>query len=350
MRAQVVQAHAAGVATAFGTLAQPVVPEPAAATAISTYFHQVLQYGISQKMALASMGANRTPSAPVTSRVVNIRDPDLFKGTDRSKLEVYKSQVRNKLRGNAAEFLDESSQVSYAVFYLSGAAYAWAAPQTDEQGQWQWANIIAFFASLDTAFNDPDQARTVEWEIDRLKQGKDLCSIYYAKFTTLAAKLPEWNDSIKKSKFYTGLHDDVKEALIGQVTGTETFDAYTQKCVFLDRQLEQRRLEKGGKKGGSSMSYPAHAVPSTQSGTHAGPMDLSSGTRKKLTEEQKQYRRANNLCLYCSKSGHFASACRARPNSGSGGSGSGSSSSGARPQKLAEAVTSVVIAETDTKK
>ena len=149
-----------------------------------------------------------------------------------------------------------------------------------------------------------------------------------------------------------GLHDDVKDALIGQVTGTETFNAYTQtrKCVFLDRQVEQRRLEKGGKTGDSSMSYPAHAVRSTQSGTHAGPMDLSSGTRKKPTEEQKQYHHLNNLCLYCSKSGHFASACPTGPNSGSGGSGSGSSGSGARPQKLEEAVTSVVIAETEIKK
>ena len=126
MRAQVVQAHAAGVATAFGTLAQPIVPEPAAATVIWTYFHQGLQYGITQKMALASISgsASRTSGTPVTSKMVKIRDPDLFVGTDRSKLEVYKSQVRNKLRGNAAEFPDDSSQVSYAVSYLNGAAYA----------------------------------------------------------------------------------------------------------------------------------------------------------------------------------------------------------------------------------
>ena len=148
----------AGVATAFGAAAQPITPEPAAATAIWTYFHQGLQYGITQKMAIT----NRTSGPSVTSKLVKIRDPDLFEGTDRSKLKVFKSQVRNKLRGNAAEFPDDSSQVSYAVSCLSGAAYAWAAPQADERGQWIWANITAFFASLDTAFNDTDQARTAE--------------------------------------------------------------------------------------------------------------------------------------------------------------------------------------------
>ena len=147
---------------------------------------------------------------------------------------------------------------------------------------------------------------------------------YLIKKKKKKKKLPDWNDSIKKSKLYIGLHDDLKDALIGQVTGTETFDIYTQKCVSLDRQLEQRRLEKTCKKGGSSsMSHSAApAVPFTQTGTHAGPMDQSSGTRKKLTEEEKQYRRANNLCLNCSKPGHFASTCPARPGSKS-----------ARPQK-----------------
>lgn len=105
---------------------------------------------------------NRTSGPSVTSKLVKIWDPDLFEGTDRSKLEVFKSQVRNKLRGNAAEFLDDSSQVSYAVSYLSGAAYAWAAPHADERGQWNWANITPFFTSLDTEFNDPDQAGTAE--------------------------------------------------------------------------------------------------------------------------------------------------------------------------------------------
>ncbi|KAI8327546.1 hypothetical protein BC941DRAFT_364772, partial [Chlamydoabsidia padenii] len=36
------------------------------------------------------------------------------------------------------------------------------------------------------------------------------------------------------------------------------------------------------------------------------PMDLSSATihRGPLTESQKQYRRDNNLCLYCGNAGH----------------------------------------------
>ena len=194
MKAQAVQGHSAGLATAFGTPTQPIIPKPAAATALWHYLNQGLQFGIQQKLALQPTVQPNPATATSTSvhqKVVKIRDPDLFEGTDRGKLEVYKSQVRNKIRGNASEFPNDASQVSYAVLYLTGAAYAWAAPQVDEQGQWRWTNLDRFLGSLDTAFNDPDQARAAEWEIDRLRQGKDLCSIYYAKFTTLAAKLSD---------------------------------------------------------------------------------------------------------------------------------------------------------------
>ena len=36
--------------------------------------------------------------------------------------------------------------------------------------------------------------------------------------------------------------------------------------------------------------------------------------RGPLSDKEKQYRRANNLCLYCGKPGHMAAECRAKPN------------------------------------
>jgi hypothetical protein len=57
-------------------------------------------------------------------------------------------------------------------------------------------------------------------------------------------------------------------------------------------------------------SSPAAPQPSTATGTQSGPMDLSAGRRKgPLSDKEKAHRRANNLCMYCGKSGHFASTC-----------------------------------------
>ena len=47
-------------------------------------------------------------------------------------------------------------------------------------------------------------------------------------------------------------------------------------------------------------------------------MDLSSASKYKITEEEKQRRRANNLCLRCGGRGHIARDCHAGPPRGAG--------------------------------
>lgn len=49
-------------------------------------------------------------------------------------------------------------------------------------------------------------------------------------------------------------------------------------------------------------------VPSTSSGTHAGPMDVSAA-RGPLSDAERQRRRAGGLCLYCGQPGHLARTC-----------------------------------------
>ena len=39
------------------------------------------------------------------------------------------------------------------------------------------------------------------------------------------------------------------------------------------------------------------------------PMDLSTAKAHTLTDEEKAYHRANKLCMYCEKSGHYAAKC-----------------------------------------
>ena len=55
----------------------------------------------------------------------------------------------------------------------------------------------------------------------------------------------------------------------------------------------------------------------TKDGHYPRAMELDGAQRgKKLTDAQRNYRRANNLCMYCGKSGHFASNCSTNPNKG----------------------------------
>lgn len=60
---------------------------------------------------------------------------------------------------------------------------------------------------------------------------------------------------------------------------------------------------------GLVIRYTNTQLPSL-SGTHTDPMDLSNTRFKRLTDEQRAYRRANGLCSYCGDAGHFAASCR----------------------------------------
>ena len=55
---------------------------------------------------------------------------------------------------------------------------------------------------------------------------------------------------------------------------------------------------------------------STASGTHSGPMDLSTATQRssnkqytKLSKEEKEQRFKKGQCFYCKETGHFVSNC-----------------------------------------
>ncbi|KAG0310210.1 hypothetical protein BG000_007147, partial [Podila horticola] len=50
-------------------------------------------------------------------------------------------------------------------------------------------------------------------------------------------------------------------------------------------------------------------TPTTPTTSAPTPMDLSTAKTRTLTDEEKAYRRANKLCLYCEKPGHYAAKC-----------------------------------------
>jgi hypothetical protein len=43
--------------------------------------------------------------------------------------------------------------------------------------------------------------------------------------------------------------------------------------------------------------------------THLGRMDISTGRWGPLPKKERSFQKANHLCMYCGKSGHFASTC-----------------------------------------
>ena len=127
-----------------------------------------------------------------------------------------------------------------------------------------------------------------------------------------------WDTASQVAWFRHGLRDEVKDLLVG-CDLPQPFDDFVQLCIRLDNAWRARQQEKKSNTASSSNTKkPAQtgaknsATTATSTGTHPGPMDLAASRhRGPLTDAEKAYRRANNLCSYCGKPGHYAAACPA---------------------------------------
>ena len=81
----------------------------------------------------------------------------------------------------------------------------------------------------------------------------------------------------------------------------------------MDERLRRIRGQPTGKGAPLEPPTPRHKpTPSTATGTHPGPMDLSAA-RKTLSPEERGRHISGGLCFYCGGSGHLARTCPTRP-------------------------------------
>jgi hypothetical protein len=246
----------------------------------------------------------------------------------------------------------DSAKISYAASHLRGAAKRWFTPQMDKQtGEIKFKTFVSFVEALGNAFDDPDAASTAEQKLRTLKQGTDSCATYHSKFVGHMAILG-WDGHSQISWFKHGLREEVKDMLLAHDT-PNTIEEFVKLCVKLDNRWRARQQEKKSASFHSTSKTPSSSppmpkptsqspptLPSTSTGTHPGPMDLSAGRRGKLTDQERAYRKANNLCMYCGNSGHYASQCPYRPQQANGGSSDSPAS--VSPQNVSVATGSVL--------
>lgn len=143
--------------------------------------------------------------------------------------------------------------------------------------------------------------------MEKLRQGTRDFSRYLADFVRLMTIL-EYGEEARKYHLERGLSTEMLTGLKYQDASTdETLEQFEARLRRLDDRI---RRDRGFNKPQSTpvAPRPAPKTPSTATGTHPGPMDLSA-SRKKLTPEEKSRRMAEGLCLYCGGSGHMAREC-----------------------------------------
>ena len=270
------------------------------------------------------------PGTPVTTqRSQKIKDPEFFEG-DRNKYEDWKLSTYLKLAGNSDHFQDEQQKLAYVVSLLRGDARSQMRSFVDiATGRIQLHDIPNLFRELDRAFGDPDRQGTAQAKLKGLRQTNKSFAAYYAEFSRLAVDTG-YNDIAKKSELLVGLSQELQSLLINHDYESLNFLDFVDLCQRLDirqrivgnRQNNNRLRNVPATRSVSApvTSMPTRATTVTETplanplADTTTPMDLSAGRpRGRLTEEEKQRRRAAGLCLYCAEAGHLARNCPSRP-------------------------------------
>ncbi|KAH0615360.1 uncharacterized protein H6S33_000996, partial [Morchella sextelata] len=233
--------------------------------------------------------------------------PEKFDGT-RMKLPGFTTQLGMKLEVNHDRFRNEAAKVIYAVSCLEGRALDQVVPLINANPTGPFSSVTAFVAYLEALFGDPDPQGTVRLQLVALKQSKGDFAIYYLQFLRMVTYL-DYNEGAKLNALIEGL---------GYMTMLMTIDNQVR-----GRKAEQRAINNmmGQFTAPAAVTHPSHAAgdlpPIDLSTLEAHPTQCPAteqrctfvnGQRKTSTAEN-QWRRDNNLCMYCPNPGHVFANC-----------------------------------------
>jgi hypothetical protein len=290
-----------------------------------------------------------------------LKEPDVFTGRDPAKLAPFISQCIHWFLAKPRRYTNDRDQVLFAASYLRDLASTWWMPIIAENplpaivDSWD-----QFSTEIFQMFGDQHLQSTAQTALLNMKMKDNTrVSEYLVSFNS-HAPFTGWNDVALAGHFYRGLPDRIKD-MFQLVKRPQTFVGMRQFALEFDQRYWERQAEAGVKphstnkssdkdKKSSDSAKPQTAAPATnsarpaqqtnrpapsanaqtntaarppQSSTTAprpatavrtNPAPARSEARAPLTQEEKDRRRANGLCLYCGKEGHGYANCPNLPS------------------------------------
>ena len=264
---------------------------------------------------------NSQPSPQPASSEPKISSPETFDGNDPSQLLDFLLQVNLAFDLQPSRYTSESVKVKYAVTYLRGPALKWVRPLIRASDPPAWVNNFSLFTEeITKIFGDPHLVNSATRSLRKLRQTGTV-SFYIAEFRHYSSLLA-WNEDALISQFVDGLSEPIKDELAKAELPTVLKDLF-DKAVRLDNRLHDRDLDR--REASKSSGPPPRKEPRAHapSAISSRPTLISPGRTSsrppftRLSEKQREYRRKNNLCMYCGGPGHVAPECPIAPRNAS---------------------------------
>lgn len=182
------------------------------------------------------------------------------------------------------------------ISLLDGAAADWAARELRENPELihDYDNLIQRFTN---AFDDHERRFKSQHRLMSLRQGSRSVATYSQEFRSLALHT-QWDTAALLAHYIQGLRDDIQDLLIC-LTDPTSIDEAIAKATACEVRIHSRARNRATT-GSNGYTLGNQRQPPTQ-------------PRGPLTQEEKDRRRANNLCAYCGDASHLRANCPRTP-------------------------------------
>ncbi|KAI2645252.1 Transposon Tf2-6 polyprotein [Labeo rohita] len=216
---------------------------------------------------------------PPTPKTVSFALPDKFDGTA-ELCKGFVRQVKLYFDHQGDKFATEETKCAFLMTLLTGKAIDWASAVWDSDAQFK---------------------RSVDYFLDQLREQGDRAAAEYAiEFRTLAAQ-SGWNDVSLTAMFYHSLNPALQTELACRKEDL-SFSDFVSLTVKIDNLMRQHSKQK------PERNHPRR-LPTTASSLSSPPEEPMQLNISRLSAEERERRRALNLCYYCGGTGHRSLGC-----------------------------------------
>jgi hypothetical protein len=283
--------------------------------------------------------AASNPSSNDGSSQVRMALPVPFDGLTPSELRPFLGQCTLHFEAKPRQFPSEDVKIAFVCALLRGNPLRFVLNELNKPPNdrpiWMH-NYKRFAETLVSNFGIVDEVNQARSKIKMLKQETSVAN-YWVVFKNLA-DLTQWDEEALTFQFRSGLKSKIKDMLLN-FPDPSSLNELKELASRIDNRIMERYQEKKFETG--TLNYrpyvnrnPVPSQSSDYSNSNVVPMEIDAleARFKKLTPEQKEYRRNNNLCLYCGSKDHIWRDCDKRPKTQVGRKSFGPSSRNRRFQ------------------
>ncbi|KAG9767322.1 hypothetical protein KCU88_g7469, partial [Aureobasidium melanogenum] len=222
-----------------------------------------------------------------------------------AELDWWIAAIERKFKLHPNFFQDDTIKTTWALQKVGPSLQHWVFSLHDTN-----ADYLESWNKLKKHLKDSFGSASLTWnKFHRLNEIVQVTSVsdFIVHWEELCNAL-KLNLEDNKLHFLSKLKPDVKEQMQLQgFTGQEKYSEIKKKARTMDDALFAKKRMQTSSQTGTQQRTKNQKAKTGQTETP------SFQPRGKLTEEEKRYRRTNNLCLYCGEAGHMVKDCTETP-------------------------------------